>query len=160
VSAEELDTKPPFRPSRQGAAALGLRLAGAGYDEIAETLGCEHAWAAREAVEATLANRALADRDGRERLRAEEGARLLRLLRSVWTKAMTDDHPEHLPAVKVAADLIARHTRLYGLDAPAEIVVHSPTAAEIDRWVAARVSSTTAPLRAMEAVVVDAEIVE
>lgn len=150
----------PFRVSRSGSAALGLRLAGAGYDEIAETLGYEHAWAAREAVEATLANRALADRDGRERLRAEEGARLLRLLRSVWQKATDTDSPEHLPAVKVAADLIARHTRLYGLDAPSEIVVHSPTAAEIDRWVAALVASTTEPLRAMEVAVVDVDVIE
>lgn len=157
MSAEE---RPAFRVSRQGSAALGLRLAGAGYDEIAETLGFEHAWAAREAVEATLANRALSDRDGRERLRAEEGARLLRLLRSVWQKATDTDSPEHLPAVKVAADLIARHTRLYGLDAPSEIVVHSPTASEIDRWVAALVSSTTEPLRQMELDVVEAEVVE
>lgn len=157
MSAEE---RPVFRPSRQGSAALGLRLAGAGYDEIAETLGFEHAWAAREAVESTLANRALSDRDGRERLRAEEGARLLRLLRSVWAKAMNDDSPEHLPAVKVAADIIARHTRLYGLDAPSEIVVHSPTASEIDRWVAGLVSSTTEPLRQMELDVVEADVVE
>lgn len=137
---------------RQGAAALALRLAGAGYDEVADALGFDTAVEARKAAETALEARAWEDVDGRKRLRSECGARIERLLRGVWIKATDPDHPEHLVAVRVARELVDRQVRLYGLDAPQEVVVHSPTAAEIDAWVAAVVSNE--PLAAIEAAVV------
>jgi hypothetical protein len=145
------------RVPRTGAAALALRLAGAGYDEVADALGLPSAQAARNHAEDALAARAWDDVKGRERLRAENSARIERLLRSVWTKATDNDHPEHLAAVKVARELIDRHCKLYGLDAPAEIVIHNPTASEIDAWVAGMIAVTTSELRAMEPDVIDVE---
>jgi hypothetical protein len=135
---------------RTGAAALALRLAGAGYDEVADALGLPSAVIAREHVEVALEARAWDDVKGRDRLRTEQSARIERLLRSVWGKATNPDHVEHLPAVKVARELIDRLIRLYGLDAPTEVVVHNPTAAEIDAWVATVITAGTADLRAME----------
>lgn len=134
---------------RQGAAALALRLAGAGFDEVAMALGMDTAGDARVAAEKALEARAWQNEAGRERLRDEATARLERLLRGVWPKATTPDHPEHVIAVRVAKELIDRLIRLHGLDAPAEIVVHTPTAAEIDTWVRAVVQNE--PLAAIEA---------
>ena len=146
-------------PSRIGSAALALKLAGAGYDEVADALGLASSAVARQRVEEALEARAWSDVEGRERMRAENGARIERLLRSVWTKATTPDHPEHLAAIKVARELIDRHCRLYGLDAPTEVIVHTPTATEIDQWVAQMVGASVAPLMDMEARIIDAEVV-
>jgi hypothetical protein len=155
----------PERPKipRTGAAALALRLSGAGYDDVANALGLPSAKIARQHAEDALAARAWDDREGREKLRAENGARLERLLRSVWSKATDDSHPEHLPAVRVARELIDRYARLYGLDAPQEVIIHNPTASEIEQWVGQMLAETTSELRAMEApvaAIVDAEVVE
>jgi hypothetical protein len=141
------------RPTVQRAAmaALALRLAGAGYDEIADALGLPTALNAREQVETALEARAWDNAAGRDKLRNEQTARLERLLRSVWGKATNPDDAEHLPAVKVARELIDRLIRLHGLDAPTEVVVHNPTAAEIDTWVAGIITTATHDLRAMEA---------
>jgi hypothetical protein len=148
---------PGERPARTNNAALALRLAGAGYDEVADALGMDSAMAARTAAEEALQARAWDDVAGRERLRAENGARIERLLRAVWQKATNADHPEQLAAVKVAKELIDRHCRLYGLDAPAEVIIHSPTTAEIDAWVAGMISTTAGELLAMEPDVIDVE---
>lgn len=143
---------PRSSEDRTAAAALALRLAGAGYDDVADALGMDSALVARRAAESALAARATEDLDGRKRLRAECGARIERLLRSVWGKATDHDHPEHLVAVRVARELIDRHVRLYGLDAPAEVVIHNPTALEIEEWVSLVVAGRNQP--AIEANVV------
>lgn len=152
------ESKGPSRRERSGNAAVALRLAGASYTEIAEALAFADAKAARSAVENTLA--ATATEHSREQLRAEEAGRLERLLRGVWAKATNPDHVEHLPAAKVALAIIDRHVRLHGLDAPAEVVVHSPTANEIDAWVAGMTATSIRDLRALEASVVDAEVID
>ena len=144
-------------PRRTGAAALALRLAGAGYDEVADALGLSSAQAARDHAERALEARAWDDVEGRDRMRAENGARLERLLRGVWAKATNPDHPEHLAAVKVAREVIDRHCRLYGLDAPSEVIIHTPTATEIDAWVASMIAMSASDLRAMEPPVIDVE---
>lgn len=144
-------------PRRTGAAALALRLAGAGYDEVADALGLTSAQAARDHAEKALEARAWDDVEGRDRMRAENGARLERLLRGVWAKATNPDHPEHLAAVKVAKEVIDRHCRLYGLDAPAEVIVHTPTANEIDQWVAGMIALGAEDFRSMEANIIDVD---
>ena len=139
---------------------MALRLAGAGYDEVADALGLTSAQVARDHAEKALEARAWDDVQGRDRMRAENGARLERLLRGVWAKATNPDHPEHLAAVKVAREVIDRHCRLYGLDAPSEVIVHTPTATEIDQWVAGMIAMSAADLRAMEPPIIDAELAE
>lgn len=136
---------------RTAMAALALRLAGAGYDEVADALALPSVANAREQVEQALSARAWDDASGRARMRTEQTARLERLLRSVWGKATNPEHPEHLPGIKVARELIDRLIRLHGLDAPTEIVVHNPTSSEIEAWVAGVVAASSADLRAMEA---------
>lgn len=134
-----------------------MRLAGAGYDEVADALGLTSAQVARDHAERALEARAWDDVQGRDRLRAENGARLERLLRGVWAKATNPDHPEHLSAVKVARELVDRHCRLYGLDAPSEVIIHTPTANEIDVWVSGMIAKSASDLLAMEPEIIDAE---
>ena len=143
-----------FKQHRQGMAAVAIRLAGATYTEVAEALGFLTADDARIAVESELANMAL-EGEGRERLRTLESTRLERLLRSVWQKATTTDAPEHLAAVKVALNIVDRRIRLFGLDAPAEVTIHTPTQHEIDGWVAEMTAMQHRELAVLEASVVE-----
>lgn len=143
-----------FRQYRQGLAAVALRLAGASFAEVAEALGIGNVVEARKMIESALANQV--DIDGREHLRAEESARLDRLQRSVWTKATSADHPEHLQAVKVVLQISESRRRLLGLDAPAEITIHTPTQDEIERWVNAVAGASIEEFTIIEADVVGA----
>jgi DNA-binding CsgD family transcriptional regulator len=143
----------PFRQYRQGMAALALRLAGASYMEVAEALGLSGIADARELIESTLANKVTAQ--DREHLRREEAARLDRLQRGVWTKALDQNHPEHLAAVKVVLQISESRRRLLGLDAPTEISVHTPTQDEIERWVSTVSAQSVADYTVLEANVVE-----
>lgn len=142
-------TSTSTNPPRAGAAAVALRLSGASYDEIAETLSMPSASYAREAVIEQLALR-VTDAD-RTTMRHEEDARLARLLRSAWPKAINGEHPEHLKAATFCAQIIDRRIRLYGLDAPAEVIVHAPTMSEIDAWVSRVIEAQTAEARELAA---------
>ncbi len=78
---------------------------------------------------------ATVDSGDRDRMRSLTSRRLERILRGLWGKAADPNHPEHLAAARTAIAVIDRHARLYGLDAPTEMVVYTPAAAEIERWV-------------------------
>ena len=125
-----------------GAAAIALRVAGASFADVAVTLGLSGATEALHLVEATLAEQLTPE--SVEVQRAEASARLEALLAGCWDKATNPDHPEHLLAVKSAREVIDRVIRLNGLDRPTEVVIHTPTSAELERWVAG-VLSTDAP---------------
>ena len=123
---------------RKATAGMQMRLAGATWAEIALALGYSTPRSALVAVEKALAKE-LKDTD-RAQLRQMASLRLDRLLRSVWPKAVDPDNPEHLLAVTKAREVISTFTKLHGLDAPSEVIVHSPTADAIEQWVARAVS--------------------
>lgn len=120
--------------NRKTNAALQMRLAGATWNEIALTLGYPTARTALVAVERAL-ERELRTTGDRDALRRLASARLERLLRAVWPKAIDGDHPDQMTAVNRAKELVGQWSKLHGLDAPTEVVVHNPTQAEIDAWV-------------------------
>lgn len=68
-----------------------------------------------------------------ERLRDEAVARAEWLVR----KAIEDVEQDRPGCVTAMVRAEARLASLLGLDAPSEIVLHNPTAAELERWVAA-----------------------
>jgi hypothetical protein len=142
---------------RKANAAVQLRIAGASWTQIADILGYPTARAAFVAFEKAM-ERELHTEQSQNRLRDLAGRRLDSLLRSVWGKASNAEHPEHLAAVGRARDIVDRQIKLYGLDAPAEVVIHSPSQAELDQWVA-RVVQTEVPALE-EANIFDAEILE
>lgn len=127
---------------RKSNAAIQMRLGGATWNEIALALGYPTARTALVSVEKAL-ERELKSHGDREEMRRLAGARLDRLLRAVWTKAIDEDHPDQLIATTKAREIVADHRRLFGLDAPSEVIVHSPTQAEIEAWVVQVVSAGT-----------------
>jgi hypothetical protein len=142
-------------PVRMGAAAVQLRVSGASYADIADTLGLANPRAALNAVTRELALQGEDDPEGRDELRRVESARLDALLQGVMSKAIDPNHDEHLVAVRTAVTIIDRRIKLYGLDAPTEMIVHTPTQTELDAWVAAMVTHTMPSIR--EADVIDVE---
>lgn len=118
---------------RKADAALSLRMSGASWADIAQALGFPTARAALTATERALVRQL--DESDREKMRLLAGARLERLLRSIWQKAIDPADPDQMAAVTRARELIDRHAKLFGLDAPTEIVVHSPSQSELEDWV-------------------------
>lgn len=141
-----------------GPAVVALRFNGASFAEIAQACGLASAGKAHQMFLDELA-RADIPTDDKDLMRAEAAAQIRSLLTSVWGKAHDPADPEHLVAVDKARGLIDRHVKLFGLDAPTEVVVHTPAAAEIDAWVAAVVDQTT-DLGVVEAEVVDADVAD
>jgi len=141
---------------RKAHAAIQLRKAGADWAEVAEVIGYPTPRAALVAVENSL-EKELKTEEGQKFMRTLAGQRLDRLLRSVWSKAVNPEHPDHLPAVDRARQIIDRHARLYGLDAPAEYVVHSPTQVELEKWVTRVVTASVPVLE--EADIFEAEVI-
>lgn len=121
--------------NRKGNAALALAAGGMGWDDIATSLGYPTARTARVAVERAL-ERQLATDEDRAKMRKMAAVRLDRLLRSAWPKAINPEHPEHLAALGKCRDLIGDHRKMFGYDAPTEVTVHTPDAAEIEAFVA------------------------
>jgi hypothetical protein len=120
---------------RKSNAALEMRLAGASWDDIAEVLGYPTARQAIVATEKAL-ERELKTEHSQATMRTLAGRRLERLLRAVWSKSIDPNHPDQLIAHQRALAVIDRHIKLYGLDAPTEMVVRSPSTEALEHWVA------------------------
>lgn len=156
VSGEGVDHNNLVRArSRKANAALALALAGASWAEIAEAVGYPTARTALVAVENALEKRL--DEEDKAKMRTFAGARLERLLRGIWTKAIDPENPEQLVALGRAREIIADHRRLFGLDAPAEIIVHQPTRAELEQWVAKVTALESPPVEELDVLDVEWE---
>ena len=142
--------------NRKADAALSLSLSGANWSEIAQSLGYPTPRQAKLAVEKALV-RQLGTEDDKVKMRSMAGARLDRLLRGVWAKAIDPSNPEQMVAQSRARELIADHNKLFGLNAPTEMVVHTPTQSELEDWVL-RMTATMVPL-VEEDDIFDAEVV-
>jgi hypothetical protein len=140
---------------RKANAALQLHIAGVDLDDIAEQMGYPDGGAVRVAIELAL-ERNLIEED-RQAMRQMVGMRLQRLTKAVWAKAINPEHPEQMTAVREARANIAEFSKVYGLHAPTEMVVHSPTSAELENWVA-RVVTQSAP-QLEEADIFEAQVV-
>jgi hypothetical protein len=127
------------RVARQEA-AVTLAIYGASYSEIAKRLSYASAHIARLAVERGLA--AATGPEDRKRRREVEGRRLERLLRGVMAQATDEENPEQPAYVRAAAMIIDRRIRLYGLDAPQEMVLYNPTERELQTWLSEKIGVT------------------
>lgn len=116
---------------RRVEAAIGLRLSGASYDQIAVALGYLGGEYAMAAVENHLA-KTVGSAD-RELARQMANMRYERLLLAVWPKAINPLDPEQLPAVREAKGILANITKMNGLDAPSEFTIHNPTMVEFEQ---------------------------
>lgn len=139
---------------RKAHAALQLHIAHVGLDDIAEQLGYPDGGAVLVAIELAL-ERQLHE-ESREEMRRMVGLRLKRLNQAVWAKAIDPKSPEQLAAVREARANLTEFARLYGLNAPSELVVHTPTATELENWVSTVVQQSVPQLE--EADIFEGEI--
>ena len=108
--------------------AVALKIAGATYPQIARALDYAHPALARQAVEKALST-SVSDED-RKAQRAIASARIEALLRSVWRRANDPSDADHLGYMRGALALIDRYAKLWGLDAPIEVVSYTPSQME------------------------------
>jgi hypothetical protein len=139
---------------RKANSAIALRRHGASWDEIAEVLGYPTGRMALVAVERAL-EKELQTEESKKFMRKMAGERLDRMLRAVYPKAIDEDHPEQFAAVDRARALIGDHRKLFGLDAPTEMVVHNPNQSEIEKWVSQVLEAQSPPVQ--EADIFDVE---
>lgn len=134
------------KPATRAQAAVALRLAGAPFPDIAESLGYASAHDARDAIEQILAS--TVESDDLNSTRNMYNQRLNRLLQSVWPKALNDKDPKHLEYVRTALAIEERRARLMGTDAPTKHEVYTPTAEQIAEQVRVLTAKVTLPIEA------------
>lgn len=107
------------------------------WDEVAEMHGYPDGRAAQLAAERAMELEAKENPKSLALLRNYANRRLERLLRARWKDATAEEPTEtSLASHDRALRTIDRWIRLNGLDAPTEVVVHSPTQEQIEAFVA------------------------
>lgn len=142
---------------RKANAALQLRMAGAQWDEIAETLGYPTARAALVATERALEKEARAP-ETQALMREMISRRYERMTRSFFSRAINEQHPEQFTAAEMVRKLTGDYVKINGLAAPTEFVVHNPTQAEVEAWIAQVTTSGVTDIE--EGDIFDVEVVE
>lgn len=110
------------RSATKAEAAVTLKLYGASYTEIKNTLHYSSAYRARMAVERALAAAADSVED-KEKMRHMINKTLDRLKASVMSKAVNPNDPNHLAYNARALAILDRQAKLYGVDAPTQIQI-------------------------------------
>lgn len=123
-------------------AACSLRIAGSSYQEIADVLNYTSIAQVRNDVNRVLAETS-SDDDKLDHRRVAN-ARLETMLGSIWDQATDKESPEVLTYQRQAGAIVKEIISLNGAAAPQELVVHTPTTAQIMEWVA-RVGASTNP---------------
>lgn len=121
---------------RKAEAALAMLREGADWDTVASALGYPDGSVARVWTERALAD-GLLTAESQDFLRAVAGSKLEALLNAVYDDALSEDAPDQLAKHAAARATIKDHAELLGYGAPKQFVVNSPTAAQIEAWVAA-----------------------
>lgn len=158
---EGLPDGPRFvdRPiSQKARSALHLYYNNASMDEIKTVVGFASVEEASRAIDRAVKAELDSDPKAKDKMRHIANRKLDQLLRSVSAKAANPKHPEHLAAVTRALAIVDRHIRLYGLDAPTEMIVHNPDAGEIEAWVVGVLNKGAPNL--VDADIFDGDIVE
>lgn len=120
-------------PTR-AAAAVAMKIDGAGYSDIARVLEYSSAQRARTAVEDAIAAQA-GSPEQIEHVRWVNSRRIERIIASLMARATNPKDPDHLMYARLAIVTIDRHLRIWGADAPQKIdVTYSPAAGEIEKW--------------------------
>lgn len=157
--ADEIeDPKEVVVPKNRAAAALQLRIDGAGWGDIAKILEFKTNREAQMAVEYALASESKSTEDV-DHIRFLEARRMERILSSLMRRATNPSDPDHLAYARTAMVVIDRHTKLYGADAPQKLnVTYNPAAGQIEQWVSAMARQVHGELE--EADILDVEVVE
>lgn len=146
-----------MEPKNRAAAALQLRIDGAGWGDIAKVLDFDTPADARLAVENALALEAKSTEEI-EHIRFLEARRMERILSSLMRRATNPKDPDHLAYARTAMVVIDRHTKLYGADAPQQLnVTYNPAAGQIEQWVSMMARQVHGEIE--EADILDVEVI-
>lgn len=97
------------------------------YDQVAKKCGYPDASAARVAVERYMEEQLREHPRSISSMRDMAGRRLDNALRQCGKKALNPEDPEHLAALAQYRATIADWVKLYGLNAPQQVIVSNPT---------------------------------
>lgn len=113
------------RIQRRAEAGVWLLVRGMTWAAIADHLSYNSAAVAQKQIEDYMAS--MAGPVEKENARRIINMQLMQLMQSVYGKAMNEDNPEHLPAVKTFLMIQERYAKANGLDAPAELAITNPS---------------------------------
>lgn len=157
IDLEKIKGEGEDAPTR-AAAAVALRVDGAGWSDIARVLDYSSAQRARGAVERALADET-ASPEQIEHVRWLNARRLEKILNSLMRRATNPKDPDHLQYARMAVVVIDRHLKLYGADAPQKMqVTYTPASQELQEWVMATARQVAEVEE--EADIIDAEVIE
>lgn len=148
-------TKPALK--NRAAAALQLRIDGAGWYDIAQVLEFSSAADARQAVEVALAAEPK-DHESVEEIRHMESRRIERVMSSLSRRATNPKDPDHLQYARTFLMAVKQHTELHGAQAPAKVdITYNPSAKQLEEWVSGVAEALHG--RTQEAEILEAEVV-
>jgi hypothetical protein len=146
-------------PPTRAAAAVQMAVDGAAYSDIAKVLDYETPAAAKKAVWAAIGD-VTPDPHAVEQRREMMGRALGKLLSSCMRRATNPHDPDHTNYVRTTLAILDRQARLYGLDAPTTVQIHTPTQREIDAYVDHVRQLRLEAAGDLEADILDGEVVE
>lgn len=148
----------PRIPANRAAAALQLRIDGAGFGDIAKVLEFDSPAAARRAVERALAD-SPSDMNSIEHIRDLESRRIERILVSLMKRATNPKDPDHLTYARTALAAIKQQTDLHGAAMPTKVdITYNPSAQQLEQWVSQITAAAHADV--VEGDIIDVEVVE
>jgi hypothetical protein len=115
--------------------ALQLRVSGLTFDEISDVMGLGNRGAAYKLVNGALEDTRKEIREDAERYVAEDLHRIDRLMRAIWPMALGNTQTGTAPDLKAidrVEKLLARKSRMLGLDAPVRAELSGPGGAPIE----------------------------
>lgn len=148
----------PRIPVNRAAAALALRLDGAGFGDIAKVLELASPAEARRMVDKALAD-IPTDMGEVERVRDLESRRIERILISLMKRGTNPKDPDHLAYARTALAAIKQQTDLYGAAMPTKVdITYNPSAQQLEKWVAQITAQAHASV--VEGDILDVEVIE
>ena len=148
----------PRIPVNRAAAALALRIDGAGFADIAKVLDLRSPAEARRMVDKALAD-IPTDMDEVERIRDLESRRIERILISLMKRGTNPKDPDHLAYARTALAAIKQQTDLYGAAMPTKVdITYNPSAQQLEKWVGQITAQAHAGV--VEGDILDVEVIE
>lgn len=121
-------------PSR-ASAAVTLLISGADYRDIAKVLDYRSVDEVKRTVWSAIGSIEM-DENRRGRERELMARRLTAMISSGWKRATNPGDPDHLAYQRLMLAIMDRQAKLYGLDAPSQSIVYTPSQEEINQHVA------------------------
>jgi hypothetical protein len=129
---DESQNQPVQRTRAQAASVMVV--SGMDYGTVAQVMGFSSTDEVRSVVEAELA--AQYSEVDRQKLRLLLSSRLEKLWSISYSRAQNDRNPTRETATQNALKVADRLAKLWGVDEPTQVVLHSATTEQIQAWVA------------------------